>query len=259
MKAEAFTPLHRGGEGAPLLLVHGFTDTWRTWELTLPSLERDFDVLAPTLPGHAGGPPLPRPLTATTGVEFLESVLDEAGWERPLVAGNSLGGWLALQLASRGRARAVVAFAPAGDPSSVEALPYFRTMHRLVRRAAPAADRIASTDAGRRRMTRDLTVRYEHIPAELLVHQLVGAARCEATLPLADFAERNGWPLDAAAIDCPVRIVWGLDDAILRWPRAAERYRRDLPQADWVELDGVGHAPQLDVPAVVADLIRALA
>jgi pimeloyl-ACP methyl ester carboxylesterase len=51
-----FTPQHRGGSGPPLVCLHGFTDTWRTWELVLPELERHHDVLAPTLLGHAGGP-----------------------------------------------------------------------------------------------------------------------------------------------------------------------------------------------------------
>ena len=62
--------------------------------------------------------------------------------------------------------------------------------------------------------------------------------------------------LDAERITCPVRIVWGLDDQLLPWPDAAVRYRRDwLPHADWVELDGVGHCPQLDVPLETAQLI----
>lgn len=248
-----FTPFHRGGEGPPLLLLHGFTDTWRTWELVLPALERHFDVVAPTLPGHAGGPALGDPAHL---VDAVEALLDEHGLELPHMAGNSLGGWLALRLAERGRARTVVALAPAGDAASVDTLPYFRTMHRLVRRAAPTADRIAATRDGRRRMTQDLTVRFEHIPGELLVHQLVGAARCGATLPLIEQAERAGWPVEPAAIDCPVRIVWGAQDRILEWPRAATLYREALPQADWVVLDDVGHAPQLDAPLEVAELIR---
>jgi pimeloyl-ACP methyl ester carboxylesterase len=248
-----FTPFHRGGDGPPLVLLHGFTDTWRTWELVLPVLERSFDVYAPTLPGHAGGPPLADPAAL---VDEAERLLDAAGLETPRLAGNSLGGWLALRLAERGRAHGVVAFAPAGDPSGAETIPYFRTMHRLVRRAAPIADRIAATADGRRRMTADLTVAYEHIPPELLVHQLVGAARCDATLALADHAERDGWPVEPAAIDCPVRIVWGAEDRILPWPRAAQLYRESLPHADWVVLDDVGHAPQLDAPLVAAELIR---
>ena len=248
-----FTPFHRGGEGPPLLLLHGFTDTWRTWELVLPHLEQRFEVVAPTLPGHAGGPPLADPAAL---VDEVERLVDGLGLESPQVAGNSLGGWLALRLAERGRAQSVVALAPAGDPSSVDTLPYFRTMHRLVRRSAPIADRIAATAEGRRRMTADLTVEFEHIPPELLVHQLLGAAECDATLALADQAERDGWPVEPEAIDCPVRFVWGAADAILPWPRAAQLYREALPNADWVVLDDVGHAPQLDDPLVVAELIR---
>jgi pimeloyl-ACP methyl ester carboxylesterase len=65
----------------------------------------------------------------------------------------------------------------------------------------------------------------------------------------------TGWPLDPEAITCPVRIVWGTDDRLLAWPRAAERYRQRLPYADWVVLEDVGHAPQLDVPLETAQLI----
>ena len=57
-----FTSSHRGGSGSPLVCFHGFTDTWRTWELVLPALERRHDVLAPTLPGHAGGASLDGPI-----------------------------------------------------------------------------------------------------------------------------------------------------------------------------------------------------
>ena len=50
--------------------------------------------------------------------------------------------------------------------------------------------------------------------------------------------------------------MWGADDRLLEWPRAAFRYRQDwFPHADWVELEGVGHCPQLDVPLETAQLI----
>ena len=52
-----------------------------------------------------------------------------------------------------------------------------------------------------------------------------------------------------------MRIMWGTDDRILPWPRAAARHRDRRPHADWAELDGVGHLPQLDVPLETAELI----
>ena len=71
-----------------------------------------------------------------------------------------------------------------------------------------------------------------------------------------DCALREGYDLDAQLVTCPVRIVWGMSDRLLPLPVSAARYRRDwLPTADWVELDDVGHAPQLDVPLEAAQLI----
>jgi pimeloyl-ACP methyl ester carboxylesterase len=71
-----------------------------------------------------------------------------------------------------------------------------------------------------------------------------------------DHARARPWQLDAERIGCPVRIVWGTEDALLPWPSAAARYRREwLPHADWVILDGVGHCPQLDVPLETVQLI----
>ena len=240
----------------PLVCLHGFMDTGRTWDLVLPRLERRHEVIAPALAGHAGGPPL----RESSVLDVLQRELDDAGVETAHLVGNSLGGWLALQLAARGRARSVVALAPAGgwapgDDSWRDLLRLQLSIHEQAKAAAPHASALLSTPEGRRRATRYITVEYEHIPAELLEHQLLGVARCQAAELVAS-AESGGWELDAEAIDCPVRVVWGSDDALLPWPAAAARYRDDwLPQADWVVLDGVGHCPQLDVPLETAELI----
>ena len=253
-----FTPFHRGGAGPPLVCLHGFLDTWRVWELVLPAFERRHDVLALTLPGHAGGPPLEGEVIEDAVVDGVERALDDAGFELAHLVGNSLGGYVALQLAARGRATSVVAFAPAGgwaDDSYKQVLAFQADLVAMARTAAPHADAILSAPDGRRRATRDLTVRYEHIPAELLAHQARGVAAAPGALALIESALRAGWSLDAERIACPVRIVWGTEDRLLPWPAAAERYRRDwLPHADWVELDGVGHCPQLDVPLETAQL-----
>src|SRR4051794_29164637 len=139
------TPSLRVGSGPPLVLLHGFVDTWRTWELVLPALERHHDVLAPTLVGHAGGPPLEGAVTRHLLADAVERAMDAAGFATAHVAGNSLGGYVALQLAARGRAESVVAFAPGGgwargDDSFKETARSFVELQELVTRVAPHAE-----------------------------------------------------------------------------------------------------------------------
>jgi pimeloyl-ACP methyl ester carboxylesterase len=257
--SSSFTPSHRGGAGSPLVCIHGFMDTWRTWELMLPMLERSHDVLAPTLPGHAGGPPISGSADAASAADAVERAMDDAGFGTANIVGNSLGAYLALELAARGRADSVVALAPAGGwadggNSAAETLAIQKRIHDAVKEVAAEADAIVANDAGRRRATRYLTERYEHIPAELLAHQLRGAAS-EPLSTLIKNARREQWSLDAERITCPVRIVWGTEDKLLPWPSAATRFREVMPHADWVVLDGVGHAPQLDIPLETSQLI----
>jgi pimeloyl-ACP methyl ester carboxylesterase len=260
--AGGFSEAHRGGEGPPLLLVHGFTDTWRTWELVLPALEREHEVLAPTLLGHAGARASDGPLGADALLAELERTMDAAGWDTAHVAGNSLGGYLALRLAARGRAESVVALAPAGgwageDEFFAETLvPFFTTMREQLTAAEPQLDAMLASPEGRRLATAAVVANYEHIPVEMLAHQARGMIGCEGAPELMESALANGFSLDAERIGCPVRIVWGTEDRILPWPAAAERLRGEwLPNADWVVLDGIGHMPQLDVPLETEQLI----
>jgi pimeloyl-ACP methyl ester carboxylesterase len=227
----------------------------------LPALEREHDVLALTLPGHAGGPAIAGEITDTLLADAVERAMDAAGFELAHLVGNSLGGFVALQLAARGRARSVVALAPAGgwargSASAKDLLQFQASLLATVKTAAPYAESLLASPAGRRRATQYLTTRFEHIPAELLAHQLLGAASSPGASALIDYGLGASWTLAAERIACPVRIVWGTDDRLLPWPAAALRFREDwLPHADWVELEGVGHCPQLDVPLETAQLI----
>jgi pimeloyl-ACP methyl ester carboxylesterase len=235
-------------------------DTWRSWELILPALERRHDVLAPTLPGHAGAQPLPEDLTGESILDAIERTMNEAGFETAHLVGNSLGGYLALALAARGRAVSVVAFAPAGgwaagDDSHEELLTSQQELQAQMKAAAPQAEALLASPEGRRRATRLIATNFEHIPPDLIAHQMLGIASCEAAGSLIDHARRDGWPLDTEQISCPARIVWGTADRLLPWPRAAARYGAELPHADWVLLDGIGHSPQLDVPLEAAQLV----
>jgi pimeloyl-ACP methyl ester carboxylesterase len=212
----------------------------------LPALERRHDVLALTLAGHAGGPPIEGALTDATLADAVERAMDEAGFELAHLVGNSLGGYVALQLAARGRARTVVALAPAGgwaegDDSYKDTLAMQSAMLEELREIAAHGGAVAPA----------------YGPPELLADQMLGAAVSAATgRALIDHALRAGWDVDAERITCPVRVVWGTADRLLPWPAAAARYRRDwLPHADWVVLEGVGHSPQLEVPVETGAMI----
>jgi pimeloyl-ACP methyl ester carboxylesterase len=224
-------------------------------------LERNHDVLAQTLPGHAGGPPLPGDAGVARVANAIEDAMDVAGFRTAHIVGNSLGGYIALHLAARGRAESVVALAPAGgwaegDESYKQTFDHFTAMQRSLEAAAPHAEAILASAEGRRRATRFITSNFEHIPSGLLAHLMRGAAGCRAVGPMIENATREGWDLDAERITCPVRVVWGTEDKLLAWPSAAARFANDwLPHADWVELDGVGHCPQLDIPLETAHLI----
>jgi pimeloyl-ACP methyl ester carboxylesterase len=107
---------YQGGEGPPLVLLHGLNMSWRAWAPVLPLLSERFRVYAPTLPGHRGGPALRT--DGQAGVEELTWMVREqlaaAGITAAHLVGNSLGGAVALTLAEAGAARSVTAFSPAG-------------------------------------------------------------------------------------------------------------------------------------------------
>jgi len=102
----------RRGEGPPLVLLHGTKETRRMWEPVVPRLAEQRSVIAVDLPAHGASPP-----TALTPGGFATEVvalLDDLGLAAAPVAGLSIGGWTALEVARLGRASGVLALVPAG-------------------------------------------------------------------------------------------------------------------------------------------------
>src|SRR5947207_2828093 len=98
---------HRAGEGPALVLIHGIGSRWEVWEPVLATVAAEREVVAIDLPGFAGSemPPPGTPAGAASLTRLVGEFLDELGLERPHVAGNSLGGRVALELGKSGRAR----------------------------------------------------------------------------------------------------------------------------------------------------------
>ena len=256
-----FEPFFAGGTGEPMVLLHGFTDTWRTWARVLPALEAHHAVFAPTLPGHAGGPPLePGSMTIPAMVDIIERQLDGRGIERAHLVGSSLGGWLSLELAVRGRALSVVGVCPAGgwEDGSRELrsmLRYFRRNDIMLRHARPLLRTVAARPRARRLALRDVIPDPSGVTATEALQLFEGAAECAIVEEALRLTATNQMFGELGQIDVPVRIAYGTRDRIVRWPNCYVRMRRMVPTAEYVALEGLGHLPMWEDPELVTRVI----
>ncbi len=110
---------HRAGAGEPLVLLHGIGSRWQIWEPVIGALAAEREVIALDLPGFGASPMPPTGTPAGIGslTELVSEFIDQIGLERPHVAGNSLGGWLALELAKRGNVRSATGLSPPASPT----------------------------------------------------------------------------------------------------------------------------------------------
>jgi pimeloyl-ACP methyl ester carboxylesterase len=254
------TPGHRGGSGTPLLLLHGVGGTWRVWVPVLAELQRAHEVFAPTLPGHSGAEPLadgvlPSIAALTDGVV---DALDRAGLDRVHVVGNSLGGWIALELARRGRARSVVVFGPAGAWRSelrLKALAaQLRSGFAVLARLSRYADTLAARSWARTALLGAQMAYPDRVdPAELAA--LIRAARHSPVVSplLRTLVETPLLPL--ADPGYPIRVVWAERDRVIPFEYYGRPLLERIPSAELVRLGGIGHVPMSDAPAEVARLV----
>jgi pimeloyl-ACP methyl ester carboxylesterase len=249
---------HRTGSGEPLLLIHGIGSRWEVWKPQLERLAREREVVAIDLPGFGASPP-PPPGTPP-GIESLTRLvsefLDRLGLDRLHVAGNSLGGWISLELAKFGRARSATGLSPAGFHNRREAV-YQRALLGSAYAAsplvAPRADRLMASTLGRVLGMKAFFQRPERIPAADAAatwRGLHGATWFPETLKAI-----TGEPFSGGEqITVPVTIAWGEHDHLLL-PRQARRAQSAIPSARVITLRGCGHVPTYDDPEQVASVL----
>jgi pimeloyl-ACP methyl ester carboxylesterase len=263
--SEISPALYRAGAGEPLVLLHGFTGSWNHWSPLLEELSARYEVIAPALAGHDGGKPLPEgtALNFASSTDLLEEHLDELGLDTVHVVGNSMGGALALELAKRGRARSVVALAPAGGwlPGDGEALRlarFFARQLRLTRASASRMSSIVTRPKLRRLAFREVMRHGEHMSPSQALELAESSLRCTVSDLVVDAlrSDREDLSLgDLDRIDCPVLLATPQFDRILPGERHAPRYRREIPSVEAITLPGCGHVPMWDDTALVSRVI----
>lgn len=259
-------PTHRrvcsAEEGDRLLLVHGLGATERVWEPVAEALGDRFEVLAPTLLGHFEGEPFPPGVAPRLEalVDGLERQLDAVGWDSAHIAGNSLGGWLALELGKRGRARSIVALAPAGGwrpggraVKRIERM--FAIRRALGRPLLPHVERLCGSTLGRRLLFGQFSAHPERLEPAEAKYGFLAWMGCPAYVELMRAAtHEHARNLDQ--IRCPVLLAWPAEDRVLPFKRYGQPLSRALPSAELRTLHDVGHASMLDDPRGIAHLVR---
>ena len=250
MTADGLLNHLRTGTGEPIVLLHPLGAELVVWEPVVARLATEREVIALDMPGFGRSAPL-RDGTAPTPQALAAAVtafLDALGLGRVHVAGNSLGGWVALELARAGRALSVAALSAAGfwrRPLGPRAGPDLRRAGRLL---LPALTALVRTRRGRRALLRGSVGHPERVPpaaAARLVRSYVTAPSYEA----ANVAMRASVFSGAEQIDVPVTLAWGELDRLVTPPRRAP--------AGWATrmLRDCGHIPTWDDPHQVARLL----
>ncbi|HEY5053358.1 MAG TPA: alpha/beta hydrolase [Solirubrobacterales bacterium] len=235
--------------GEPLLLLHGLGASTRVWDPVIELLAPEREVVVLDMPGFGEAPGLPDGIepTAANLAAAIQRRCEQLGIERPHVAGNSLGGWVALEMGRAGQAASVTALSPAGlwrKPLGDRKV----DSRRWARRLRPVVSLALRTRSARERMLATFAAKPERIPAaagrELVLGWIDSNGYDGANKAMRTHVfEPAGYPGDV-----PVTLAWGALDRLVAPPRPERR----PAGARYLELPGVGHTPMWDDPELVA-------
>ena len=208
--------------------------------------------------GHLGGNPMP-----SRGINVIEDIVDDmrdqldaAGLRTAHLVGNSLGGWVALEMARRGRAQSVLGFSPAGQWKTTADLQRVAAIFRVgaAPRGRKMIHKIAANPRLRRILLRGVAEHADRLTPSQTVEMLEDMVGCDVMVQFLDGARAIG-PVKPLSVPCPVRIVWGASDRTIPYARYGRPMMAALDGAELEFLAGVGHVPVIDDPAAVAATI----
>ena len=247
------------GSGEPLLLVHGVASSRGAFNPVIELLAQHYRVIAVDRPGHGDSPVSARPGPLTPGMQALAvaNLLDDLGIQRAHLVGNSMGGWVTLELAADQRATSVTGLCPAGlwqphaDRSRV--LDFNHSVSVLAGPVTPIAMRVAPLREYLFRGAVERRYRVDYATARTAVDGQRAAAGFDA----AHLGLLDAWFARAGEIstDVPVTVIFGDNDQLL--PADTSQIRELAPaHAEWLVMSRMGHAPMWDDPEGTVAAIR---
>jgi 3-oxoadipate enol-lactonase len=239
----------RRGKGTPLVLLHGYPLDHTIWEAVAPFLENDFDLIRPDLRGFGESAASPAGYRLTELATDIAGLLDQLKIEQAVIAGHSMGGYVALAFAHATPQRVlglglVSSQAPA-DTSERKTARYQEAEHVLSNGVGDVAVGMSAKLTSDKKLQAELKELILRQSPQGLADALRGMAeRVDSTPYLTEFG-------------FPVSIVHGLADALIPVERARE-VKAKVKKGTLVEIGGVGHMPMMEAPQKTAEALRVL-
>jgi len=247
------------GSGEPLLLLHGMGSASTAWKPVRPMLESKFQVITVDMPGHGETPYIEgAPMDPNSLALAVLNEMSELGIENFHLVGNSLGGWVSLEMASTAppRIKSVTALAPAGlwlNPYNVRypATALARFLAKTTMKLAPTA---LHFEPARRLGFWDISPRWQEFSYEICLDAVNALGKADGYYPAWDGMLMKRFD-GTIPEQIPVTIIFGDTDRTL--PATTCQERSVAPaHAKWIIFPDTGHAPMWDSPHDVVAAIE---
>jgi pimeloyl-ACP methyl ester carboxylesterase len=254
------------GKGNPVVFVHGLSGAWQNWLENIPHFARSRRVIALDLPGFGASPIPPWEISITAYGRFVRDFCERLGIERCSLIGNSMGGFIATEVAitEPGRVDALVLVSAAGITWARARREPAEMIARVGRAAAPLALRFQMSGIRRSKFRKRVFHGVFHDPnalrREMLWENVIPALKSpgyfDAMTNLFGYDIRHR----LEEIGVPTLIVWGRNDRVVPVPAAFSYTKRIGDNAELVIFDNCGHVPQIERPVrfnrVVEDFLK---
>jgi pimeloyl-ACP methyl ester carboxylesterase len=255
------------GQGdPPIVFVHGLAGSWRNWLENMPHFPAaGHRVVALDLPGF-GSSDMPDEKISIPGYgRLVDALLDHLGLGPCVLVGNSMGGFIAAEVAIQfpARVQRLVLVSAAGLTIEYQRHERILGALRFGRRAlmvwggflGARSDALARRPRSRELLLRLVAAHPDRLPGPLVSEQV----RAAGTAGFVDaYDALTDYPIRArlAEIACPTLIVWGTEDRLVP-VRDAEEFERLIPDARKVVWPDTGHTAMLERPAAFNRLVEA--